>query len=165
MTGGGPPRRSPLRDLSQKIEEVSRGHPAWSQAHIAVLHLVDYLNALAFMEEGRERERRLQQLEAVMSKQDHEDLKSKVWVDGTPMEAKDKKMVADTHQGAPAILKTGPTDKELAADIRRKMAAALGDVGGIMDEADEKGLSVSFQIGKDFRGKNVIVGLVVSRPL
>jgi hypothetical protein len=43
--------RSRLRDLARDIENVSRDHPCWSQAHVVVLNCTSHLCAMARIEE------------------------------------------------------------------------------------------------------------------
>jgi hypothetical protein len=48
--------QSPLRDLIRRIDEVAKGHLAYSQAADAIKNLRDHLSAIAYCEEvNRER--------------------------------------------------------------------------------------------------------------
>jgi hypothetical protein len=64
-------------------------------------------------------------------------------------------------------LKIAPTksDKELAADLRMKMEYALNAVCEIMREADQTGLQISFNLGRDQYGRQAITALNIVRPL
>ena len=59
----------------------------------------------------------------------------------------------------------GLSDAEVAADLKKRLHAAIGEVVSIMDEANARGLQVSFQLGRDGYGKNRINDLEIVRPL
>jgi hypothetical protein len=64
-----------------------------------------------------------------------------------------------------AAIVPGRSDAEVAADLRKRLNAALGEVKSIMDDANDSGLQVSFQLGRDSYGKNRINELGIVRPL
>jgi hypothetical protein len=64
-----------------------------------------------------------------------------------------------------ASIVPGRSDAEVAVDLRKRLEAALGNVVSIMDDANESGLQVSFQLGRDSYGKNRINELGIVRPL
>jgi hypothetical protein len=64
-----------------------------------------------------------------------------------------------------AAIVPGRSDTEVAADLRKRLEAALGEAISIMDDANESGLQVSFQLGRDSYGKNRINELGIVRPL
>lgn len=53
-----PPERPDLGNLAQRIEELARAHPCWSQAHEPVRVMTGYLRALRRLEEVNRREAR-----------------------------------------------------------------------------------------------------------
>ena len=65
----------------------------------------------------------------------------------------------------PITLITPQSDKELAADFRKRMEAALLVVCDIMREADQAGLQIDFSISRDQYARRVIGGISVARPL
>jgi hypothetical protein len=59
----------------------------------------------------------------------------------------------------------GKTDKELAADFRRRMLELYAPVMALVDEADAAGLQLSFGSVKGPLGKQVINSLTVVKVL
>ena len=68
--------------------------------------------------------------------------------------------------GSLHALQTAPTDRELAADLRAKIEAALNVVVTEMNKAESaSGLRASFQIARDGFGRNRIADISIMRLL
>lgn len=65
----------------------------------------------------------------------------------------------------PLKIITGTSDQELANDLRKRMQAALVPVCEIMREADQAGLELNFNIGRDQYGRRNVAALTIVRPL
>lgn len=65
----------------------------------------------------------------------------------------------------PIKLITTRSDADVATDIKNALADRLARVCELMDAAQDTGLTVNFSIGKDWRNRNVIVGLSVVKVL
>lgn len=65
----------------------------------------------------------------------------------------------------PIKLITTRSDADVATDIKNALADRLARVCELMDVAQDAGLTVNFSIGKDWRNRNVIVGLSVVKVL
>ena len=63
----------------------------------------------------------------------------------------------------PIKLLTTRSDADIAADVKRGVADLLSQVAALIDSAQDAGLTVNFTIGKDWRGKNVVVSLSVAK--
>ena len=59
----------------------------------------------------------------------------------------------------PAVVATIRPDREVAANLKNEMQAALAVAAGIMDVANRSGMKVQFQLGIDGFGRNVIASL------
>ena len=65
----------------------------------------------------------------------------------------------------PLSIVPGKSDKEVADDLRNKFEEAMKTVLSIMDEANEAGLSMTFNVGIDYKGKNILSNLTVFKKL
>ncbi len=65
----------------------------------------------------------------------------------------------------PLAIVPAKSDKEMAAEFRQRMTAALNGVCEIMREADQAGLQIDFALGRDQYARRVIAGLTIVRPL
>jgi hypothetical protein len=66
---------------------------------------------------------------------------------------------------AVATLVTGKTDKEYAKELRERVETAIKPILAIFDEAKDAGITINFAVGPDYRGKNAITALNISRLL
>jgi hypothetical protein len=62
-------------------------------------------------------------------------------------------------------LVAGPTDTQLAADLKKRTEAALAPVMEIMNEASRHGLVLGWAINRDQFGRNRIEQITVLKPL
>ena len=65
----------------------------------------------------------------------------------------------------PVKLITSRPDSERAKDLKRAVPELLVKICELLDEAGEAGLAVNFQLGRDWRGKNVIANFNVVKVL
>lgn len=65
----------------------------------------------------------------------------------------------------PLSIVPGKPDKETADDLRKRAEEAMKPVLMIMDEANESGLTMSLNLGVDYKGKNVITNLTIFKKL
>jgi hypothetical protein len=68
-------------------------------------------------------------------------------------------------EGRLVTLAPGKSDAEAAAEIRAEAGDALKRLCDIMDRAKAAGLAVTFRIGPDQFGRNVVQEIAVVRPL
>ena len=59
----------------------------------------------------------------------------------------------------------GKSDKETADDLKKRAEEAMRSVCALMDEANESGLTLSFNLGVDYKGHNVLTNLTVFKKL
>lgn len=65
----------------------------------------------------------------------------------------------------PLSIVPGKSDKETADDLKKKAEEAMKAVLVLMDEANESGLTLSFNLGVDYKGHNVLTNLTVFKKL
>lgn len=62
-------------------------------------------------------------------------------------------------------LETMKTEKEVVADLRARTEAKLAEVALILDDANRAGMRITFNIGVDGFGRNVVQSLEIMKPM
>ena len=65
----------------------------------------------------------------------------------------------------PVKLVPTASDREVAADLKRRVEAVLQEIVSLMGEADRNGMAVQFQLGRNQFGQHCITGLSILKVL